>query len=141
MMRFVLDSSVVAKLFVMELGSDNLYRVWDICHDKNFPLSASELIIYEVGNAIYKNLKITKQKGNKYIEQIYKLDLTLHPLDVELAKKSMDTAQKLSITYYDAVHVTLSRVQGAELITEDKELLKKYKDAISINDTLALIQK
>ena len=141
MMRFVLDSSVIAKLFIKEHGSDNFYRVWDICHEKNFPLSASELILYEVGNTICKNLKDKAQKGNRYIEMIYKLDLTLHPLDVELAMKSMDWAQKLSITYYDAVHVTLSSVQGAQLVTEDRELLKKYKDAIGINETLALVQK
>jgi predicted nucleic acid-binding protein len=140
-MRFVLDSSVIAKLFVNEEGSDDFYRVWDICHEKNFHLYASELIIYEVGNTIYKNLRNTNKKGNKYIAQIYKLDMDLYPFDIEMAKKSMDTAQKLSITYYDAVHVTLSKIQGAELVTEDKELLKKYRDAININDTLVLIQK
>ena len=45
------------------------------------------------------------------------------------------------ITYYDAVHITLSQQHNSVLVTEDKELLRKFENAIPMKDALERIEK
>ena len=50
-------------------------------------------------------------------------------------------AQKNNITYYDGVHVALSKKNQATLVTQDKELLKKIKTTSSIKEMLDRIEE
>ncbi len=60
-MKLVLDSSVVAKLFFEEKGSDSAIRLMEIGDEKDIEFIASDLVIHEVGNTIWKNLKRKKK--------------------------------------------------------------------------------
>lgn len=140
-MKLVLDSSVVAKLFFEEEGSDSAIRLLEIGDEKDIEFIASDLVIYEVGNTIWKNLKRTKKDGTRYIKLLFLLNIEFLPLDQDLACKSQRLAQKKNITYYDGVHVAVSKKNKATLITQDRELLKKYKNTLSIDEILKRIEK
>ena len=140
-MKLVLDSSVVAKLFFEEEGSDSAIRLMEIGDEKDIEFIASDLIIYEVGNTIWKNLKRTKKDGTRYIELLFLLNIEFVPLDHDLACKSQRLAQKKNITYYDAVHVALCKKNKATLVTQDRGLLKKFKTVLSIDEILKKIEK
>ena len=71
---------------------------------------------------------------------LFMLNIEFIPTDGFLAGKAMELAQKKDITYYDAIHVVLSRAHDARLVTQDKELLKKFKSAASIAVILAEIE-
>ena len=138
-MKFVLDSSVIAKLFIKENGSDRVCEVIEASHLFDIRLVAAELAIYEVSNTILRHLEKSKKKGKDFIDQLYLLNIAYVPFNKEMACRVMDVAQKHSITYYDAVHINLSNVTKCLLVTEDKELLKKFNNTANLKETIELI--
>ena len=139
-MKLVLDSSVVAKLFFKEAGSDEAIKLMELQDAMDMEFLASDLVIYEVGNTIWKNLGKKKKDGSRYIKLLFLLDIEFTHLDDDSAYEALKLAQKYNITYYDGVHVALSKKNQATLVTQDKELLKKFKDALSIEGILERIE-
>ena len=137
-MKLVLDSSVMAKLFFKEKGSDEAIRLMELADVNDIELLASDLVIYEVGNTICKNLG--KKDGSRYIELLFLLNIDFIPEDNELAAEALRQAQKHDITYYDGIHIALGKSNKTDLITQDKELLKKFKNASSIEEILKRIE-
>lgn len=140
-MRFVLDSSVLAKLFFNEKGSDSAIKLMELGDSMDLEFLASDLAIYEVGNAIWKNVRKKKKDGSRYIKLLFLLNIEFISIDDTLASESIKLAQKKDITYFDGVHVALSNKEKATLITQDKELLKKIRFAESIESILNKIEK
>jgi predicted nucleic acid-binding protein len=140
-MKLVLDSSVVAKLFFDEIGSDSAIKLMYLGDEKDIEFYASDLVIYEVGNTIWKNLRKKKKDGSKYIKLLFQLNINFVSIDDDLANKAIKEAQKNDITYYDGVHVALSKEKQTTLVTQDKELLKKFKTASSIEGILRRMEK
>ena len=139
-MKLILDSSVVAKLFFDEAQSDSAVKLMELGDEKNIEFLASDLVIYEVGNTIWKNLRKKKKDGNQYINLLFLLNIEYVPIDEDLAEKAIRLAQKNNITYYDSVHIALSQKCNATFITQDKELLAKFKTARSIDNILDKIK-
>lgn len=140
-MKLVLDSSVVAKLFFEETGSDSAIKLMELGDALDIEFLASDLVIYEVGNIIWKNLRKKKMNGSRYIKLLFLLNIDFVHLDDNLASEALDEAQKNNITYYDGVHIALSNIYDATLVTQDKELIKKFKTALSIEEILERIEK
>ena len=140
-MKFILDSSVISKLFIKEKGSINAMDMMTLGYSKNVTFIASELVRYEVGNVLWKHLRKTDIDGVELINRFYLLNLEYVPIDNDLATDVMRLAHKDDITYYDAAHVALADRYQAELITEDKKLLKMFDIAINIGDALKRIQE
>ncbi len=139
-MKFVLDSSVVAKLFFMEAGSDSAIKLMEIGDEKDIEFLASDLVIYEVGNTIWKNTRMMKKDASGYIKLLFLMNIDFIPIDEGLASEAMDVAQRDNITYYDGVHIGISKRNKATLVTQDKELLNKFKYTLSIEETLERIE-
>ena len=139
-MRLILDSSVVAKLFFEEEGSDEAIRLMELGHENEMEFLASDLVIYEVGNTIWKNLRRKKRDRTRYIKLIFLLNIDFIQVDESLACEAIRQAQKNNISYYDGVHVALSRKNRALLITQDRELLNKIKSTLSIEEILERIE-
>ncbi len=140
-MKMVLDSSVLAKLFIKEESSDSAIELMEKGDIYNLEFISSDLVVYEIGNTIYKNIKGRKKDGRPYIELVFLLNIELIPIDRTLAKEAMLQSQKNNITFYDGVHVALSKLNDAILVTLDKELIRKIKTARSIDAIMELIEK
>jgi predicted nucleic acid-binding protein len=140
-MKMVLDSSVLAKLFFKEEGSDSAIELMEKGDIYDLEFISSDLVVYEIGNTIYKNIKGKKKDGRRFIELVFLLNIELVPIGRTLAKEAMIQSQKNSITFYDGVHVALSKLNDAILVTQDKELLKKIKNTKSIDTIMELIEK
>lgn len=140
-MRFLLDSSVISKLFIEEKGSKEAIEILSISHTKDIELFASELVLYEVGNTIWKHLRNKKKGGSEYIMRLFLLNIEYRPLGSDLACDVMTISQKYDITYYDGVHVALSKECDAKLITEDKELLHKIKGSVNLKTAINMVRK
>ena len=139
-MKLVLDSSVIAKLFFEEEGSDSAIELMELGDVMDIEFLASDLAIYEVGNTIWKNLRKKDKGGTRYIKLLFLLNIEFIHLDDNLACEALNVAQKNNITYYDGVHIALSKKNKAILVTQDKELLKKFKTTLSIEGILEKIQ-
>jgi predicted nucleic acid-binding protein len=139
-MKLILDSSVVAKLFFKEEGSDEVVRLMELGDEMDIGFLASDLVIYEVGNIIWRNLKKKTKSPTTYMKLLFLLNIDYISMDDELACEALEQAQKNDITYYDGVHIALSRKNQASLVTQDKELLKKFRNALSIEGILDRIK-
>ena len=122
-MKLILDSSVIAKLFLEEIGSEEAIEIMENTYLKDLEIIASELIFYEVGNTIWKHLRKNKNNGTEYIKKIFLLNIDYIPLSEELANEAMKLAHKHDITYYDGVHIALGQNYESPFVTEDKSLL------------------
>ncbi|MBU7030088.1 MAG: type II toxin-antitoxin system VapC family toxin [Theionarchaea archaeon] len=140
-MNLVLDSSVIAKLFIDEKDSDKATELLEKSSTKDIKLIASTLVFYEVGNTILKHLREKDKDGTEYMDQLFFLNIEYSSLDKALAGEAIRTARINDITYYDAVHITLSQRHKSAFVTEDKELLRKFKNAIPMKDALERIEK
>jgi len=139
-MNLILDSSVIAKLFLEEKGSEEALEIMESSYIEDLKIIASDLIFYEVGNTIWKHLRKTKKDGSEYINKLYLLNIEYFPLNEDLAVKAMKIAQKHDITFYDGVHIALGQEQRSKLVTEDKLLLNKFDNAINIDKALTIIE-
>jgi len=139
-MSLVLDSSVLAKLFFKEEGSEEASELLEFCTEEGISLAALELALYEVGNVIWKKFRNKEIDGRKYMKQLRLLSIEYVSLDEELMLKAMETAQKHGITYYDGGHVALAEMRGGPLVTEDRELLKRFGFSVDIEQALEMLR-
>lgn len=139
-MKLTLDSSVIAKLFIDEKDTKNAMSLMEKSIENGGELIASELILYEVGNTIWKHIRKKMIDGQEYLRQLFFLNIDYLPLNQDIACQTIALAQEYDITYYDAVHVMLAKSNEKPLVTEDKELLKKVDSAINIKEALRLLE-
>lgn len=139
-MKLTLDSSVIAKLFIDEKDTKNAMSLMEKSIENGGKLIASELILYEVGNTIWKHIRKKMIDGQEYLRQLFFLNIDYFPLNQDIACQTIALAQEYDITYYDAVHVMLAKSNEKPLVTEDKELLKKVDSAINIKEALRLLE-
>jgi predicted nucleic acid-binding protein len=140
-MELILDSSVIAKLFIDEDGSAEAIELVERSYIDEIELNASELIFYEVGNTIWKHLRKGKNDGRKNIDKLYLLNINYIQLTKELAQAAIKLAHDNDVTFYDAVHVSLCKKYHGFLVTEDKLLLNKFEDLINITNALKMIHQ
>ncbi len=139
-MKLTLDSSVIAKLFIDEKDTKNAVSLMEKSIEAGAELIASDLILYEVGNTIWKHIRKKKTDGQEYLRQLFFLNIDYLPINQDIACQTIALAQEYDITYYDAVHVMLAKNNEKPLVTEDKELLKKVDSAINIKEALRLLE-
>ncbi|MEE8424045.1 MAG: type II toxin-antitoxin system VapC family toxin [Thermodesulfobacteriota bacterium] len=139
-MKLTLDSSVIAKLFIDEKDTKNAVSLMEKSIEDGAELIASDLILYEVGNTIWKHIRKKKTDGQEYIRQLFFLNIDYLPPNQDTACQTIALAQEQDITYYDAVHVMPAKNNETPLVTEDKELLEKVDSAINIKEALGLLE-
>ena len=93
------------------------------------------LTIYEVVNALWKEVTLTKAISPQEASEIVKLFtktlefvkiLSPHPYEDEI----LSTARELNITAYDASYIVLAKKNGLTLVTEDKTLRTKAEKLV-----------
>ncbi len=125
--EFVIDSSIVTKWFVIEQDSDQAIRLRDEFATGKIKLAAPTLLFYEVMNALrfsgaFKEADlVTASKSlSKYQFEVWRPRGKLLELSAQLSLKE-------NVTVYDACYVALAQRMGLQVITEDKELLAKFR--------------
>lgn len=139
-MKLVLDSSVLAKVFIEESGSEDVLSLIGLAHMVDLELIAAQLAVSEVGNVLWKHLRVTDDDGSEHMEQLFLLDITFVPLDGARASAASGLASRHDISFYDAVHVALADEQYCSLVTEDRELQKKVDQAIGLQEACELVK-
>lgn len=130
----IIDASVVAKwIFKGEEYRRNSLRIKRMYEENLVRLKAPCLLLYEVGNAIWKRKDIDKETAIKLIKLLseYIKDI-LVPVDSRLLKKAMEIARKARITFYDASYIALALLDNDIFVTADEELIKKVKDIVNV---------
>lgn len=123
----MLDASVAAKWFNNEHLTDRAVKVRDAFVTGKVELYAPEHLVYEVGNAIWKNKELGPEDCANAITSLIDIDINLVRLDSNLASQSMKTARDLQVSYYDAVFIQLSKQLDMPLLSADDKLVLKIR--------------
>ncbi len=93
--------------------------------DGTVNLTAPDLLVYEVANALNYNTKVSNQELTARVQDLLDLDLDLIQPSTEYTSRTASRARQLSISIYDASYITLSEIISANLVTADRRLHDK----------------
>jgi len=130
---FVLDASVAAKWFNNEIFTDKAIELRDSFAEGKVQLYAPKHLLYEVGNAIWKNRRLSTDDSRRAIVDILSMEIDLVRLDSNLASEAMKVARELDVSYYDALYIQLSNHLNIPLLSADGKLLLKAKKNNSLH--------
>jgi len=137
--EYVVDASIVTKWYLVETNSDQAIKLRDEFATGRLRLTVPSLLFYEVTNAlrfsgVFSEIDLTlaAKSLSKYRFGIWRPRGRLLELSVQLSVRE-------DITVYDACYVALAKRLKTRLVTEDKDLLKKFPaDSVLITRLNAL---
>lgn len=126
MEQVVLDTSVVAKLFLEEEGSEMALKIKDDHVSNKIEILLPSLTRYELIN-ILKYKKFDKEEIKEALEVIRDYGfLMIEPTD-SITNKIAEICVDYDISAYDATYVALAQHVTSTLYTADKKLIKSVK--------------
>ena len=127
---FVVDTSVVVKWFagVDEPNIKQALQLLDDFEKGRVQLATSDLLIYELGNALLKGKKLPAEIISAALERLYRIGFEIFPADQLIARESAAIAARYGLTFYDAVFAALAKLQGCQLISANPRCHGKIKD-------------
>ena len=142
-MKHVLDSSAIA-LILKKLGGESI----EVLEES----TTLGLAAYELGNILWKEYTLRRliglEEAVRRAEQIAKILEVIQLENIKSAeefKEVMKLAAQLDLTFYDASYLYLAKKTGMPLVTEDKELLEKAKNAsvkaLNVDDFLKTLRQ
>ncbi len=94
--------------------------------------AVSSLTEYEIGNVLWRETKHGRMKNPQLAATAFSRALqTLTKLEPDLIGNVLAIAIERNLTFYDASYAYLAEKEGLTLVTQDTDLLKKCKGAIS----------
>jgi predicted nucleic acid-binding protein len=97
--------------------------------------AVSSLTEYEVGNVLWKENKQKKLKDPTRIAAIFSEALgPLRKITIDSLSNVLHLAIERNLTFYDASYAYLAEKENLRLVTQDIDLLKKCKTAITIKE-------
>lgn len=127
MKKFILDSSVLVKLFTKEVGHEKSMKILEFYLKGNVQIFSLQLAIWEVLNALKYNPSFPQSEIKKVGVTLITYGFEFFGMDEKLAELTIDYALKFDITIYDASYIALARILNCQLITADKKLFKVVK--------------
>ncbi len=118
----VVDASAAAKWFLNEEDTEKALALREAHVEGRLSLTAPDLIVYEVANALHYHPKVTSQELKESVKALLELELDLVPPSSEFCSRTADAARKLAISIYDASYIALSDLVATNLVTADRRL-------------------
>jgi len=127
---YVVDASVAVKWF-SQTGEDDIekaLRLQELYLQRECALTAPDLIIYELANALRYNPNFDQKDTELALLSLHKMGMELVAPSETLLKKAVEFAYQKNITVYDAIYVALALERRCLLITADTKSYKKIRD-------------
>lgn len=97
--------------------------------------AVSSLTEYEVGNVLWRANQHKKLKDPQRIATIFSEAIhSLRKIEIDSLANVLTIAIERHLTFYDASYAYIAEKENMKLVTEDIDLLKKCKVAISIKE-------
>jgi predicted nucleic acid-binding protein len=130
---YVIDASVASRFLLVEDLSDKAKLVLESFLEGNLDLRAPKLVVYEVGNTLWKAVKqgfINLDEATQKFSYFLELRIDSIKLDGKEHKEVLEWSVKNNATYYDSTYVRSSKKIGATLLTADDTLYEKAHEEI-----------
>lgn len=128
-----MDASVASRFLLVEDLSDKAELVLEDFLQGKLDLRSPELVVYEVGDTLWKSVKNGFISLDEAIEKFSLfLELRINPVNLsfEEHKEILEWSVKNNATYYDSAYVKACMKVGGTLLTADDILYKKSKEAV-----------
>lgn len=132
-MKFIFDTSAIAPNYIQEETSEDVRKLIKRCFINSVEIKCSELAFYELGNVL---VKVGVENGAEVMKQFREIFFDPVHSSKKLERMSFQISEELKLTYYDSVHVAITKDSRASLVTNDKRILSKYDNACT--PTMAL---
>jgi predicted nucleic acid-binding protein len=97
--------------------------------------AVSSLTEYEIGNVLWRENQQKKLKDPKRVATIFSEAIRpLRKMEIDSIANVLAVAIERRLTFYDAAYAYLAEKENMRLVTQDTDLLKKCKVAISIKE-------
>lgn len=126
--EFVLDTSVAVKWFSRERGHKEAKDLLRKLETKEIFLITSDLLLCEVGNALFKGKGLNALEVNEALFLLRELPINFFNLDPGRIERTTALMEKYDITFYDAIYASLSQEFNAPLISANPLDHKKIKE-------------
>lgn len=123
----VLDASVILKLVLPGEKQEKVIPFINNHIAGKVKIAASELIYYEIANALITRSKLPLKSALAGFQKIFDLEIETFSLGVDEYFTSINFAHRFGITVYDASYIALAKKLKCDFITADKRLCKKTK--------------
>ena len=120
MSRYVVDASVVLKWYVPEIHAAEACLYADPSHE----LLAPDLVVPEVGNALWKKMRrgeISRGQVETAARFLKVSSLIIAPSG-SILEEAMDIASKYDRAVYDSLYLALAVARDCPLVTADRKL-------------------
>ncbi len=128
----VLDASTAVKWFLKEEDTEKAVALRDAHLNGKLNLTAPDLIIYEIANALNYHPKLSAPDIQAYMRELSNYQLDLVAPSKDFVAHTITTARKYEISIYDASYLGLSDIIGTNLVTADKRLQAKTSENTNI---------
>jgi len=133
LMVYVVDASVAARFLLVEDLSDKAGLVLEGFLEGKFDLKAPKLVVYEVGNVLWKAVKqglINLDEAKEKFSVFLGLKIDSIDLDENEHEEVLDWGARNEVTYYDSAYVRASIKTGATLLTADNALYRMARKEV-----------
>ena len=97
--------------------------------------AVSSLTEYEIGNVLWRENQQKKLKDPRRIATIFSEAIRpLRKMEIDSIANVLAVAIERHLTFYDASYAYMAEKENMRLVTEDTDLLKKCKVAISVKE-------
>ena len=127
-MKYLFDASALLNL-VRRLGEESLKIL-----EENYILT---LTIYEVGNALWRETRLSRRLTMDEAEAIMRAIITLikfmQVIEPQGLIEVLRISNEIETTFYDAAYVVTALRRGLVLVTDDRRLaarIQRYRDMI-----------
>ncbi|MGB9854194.1 MAG: type II toxin-antitoxin system VapC family toxin [Candidatus Bathyarchaeales archaeon] len=130
---YVVDASVASRFLLVEDLSDKAGLVLEDFLKGKLDLRSPGLLVYEVGNTLWKSVKngfISLDEAMEKFSLFLELGINSVNLSVEDRKEVLEWGVENNATYYDSAYVKACMQVGGTLLTADDVLYNKSKEAI-----------
>ena len=130
---YVIDASVASRFLLVEDLSDKAELVLEGFLGEALDLKAPNLVVYEVGNTLWRAVKqgiINLDEAAEKFSYFLRLRIDSIELDEGEHKEALEWSAKNDATYYDSVYVEVSKKIGATLLTSDDILYENARKEI-----------
>ncbi len=120
-----LDASVVLKWFVNEEDTNQALNLRKEFYAGKREIVVPDLLLFEIANALRYNPSFSTKEIRESLDTLFGIGIEIITPTLSLLGKTVELAEKLDLTCYDATYLALADELGFELITADERLYRK----------------